>query len=167
MQDIVAGAVSEYDALSAQVINHINIMQKMIELNITDNNDAALNEMFLAAQSKSEKAKFVESEEKDALLAITKVMDNISTWRNDQETSDSPELVLAEESVDAAIFHIDQAKARVTSVQCETLVINECRDFVEEEKEQFDKERAIKWMQTRLPGAVPQPLFYFNCFRIY
>ena len=88
MQDIVAGAVSEYDALSAQVINHINIMQKMIELNITDNDDATLNEMFLAAQSKSEKAKSVESKEKEALLAITKVMDNISTWRKDQETSD-------------------------------------------------------------------------------
>ena len=138
MQDIVAGAVSEYDALSAQVINHINIMQKMIELNITDNNDAALNEMFLAAQSKSVKVKSVESKEKEALLAITKVMNNISAWRKDQETSDNPELVLAEESVNAAIFHIDQAKARVTSVQCETLVINECRDFVEEEKEQFD-----------------------------
>ena len=143
----MAGAVSEYDALSAQVINHINIMQKMIELNITDNNDAALNEMFLAAQSKSEKSKSVESEEKEALLAITKVMDNISTWRNDQETSNSPELVLAEESVNAAIFHIDQAKARVTSAQCETLVMNECRDFVEEEKEKFDKEMANKWMQ--------------------
>ena len=76
MQDIVAGAVSEYDALSAQVINHIYLMQKMPELNITDNDDAALNEMFLAAQSKSEKTKFVESEEKEALLAITKVMDN-------------------------------------------------------------------------------------------
>ena len=29
MRDIVAGAVSGYDALSAQVINHINIMQKI------------------------------------------------------------------------------------------------------------------------------------------
>jgi hypothetical protein len=58
MQDVVASAVPEYDALSAQVINHIK--QKMKELNITHNNDAAWNEMFLAAQSKSEKAKSVE-----------------------------------------------------------------------------------------------------------
>ena len=114
MQDVVASAVPEYDALSAQVINHIK--QKMKELNITDNDDAALNEMFLAAGSKSENAKSVEWKEKEALLAITKVMDNISAWRKDQETSDNPELVLAEESVNAAIYQIDQAKARVTSV---------------------------------------------------
>merc|ERR1719318_2063185 len=113
MQEAVAIVVSEYDALSAEVFNHIILIQKMLKLNITDYDDAAWNEIFLAAQSKSDKAKSVELKEKEALLAITKVMNKISTWRKEKDRS-SPELISAEESVNAAISKIDKAKARVT-----------------------------------------------------
>jgi mitofilin len=142
MKDAVNAALAEFDALSAEVIDHINLMQKVMQLNLTVKDEDAWNEMFLVAQSKSDKAKSVEVKEGEALLAITKVLDNIYAWRKSDETSDNTELDLAAESANAMIYQMDQAKAKVAAVETEALAMEKFRDLVEAGKEEFHKEMA-------------------------
>merc|ERR1719334_1005850 len=113
-----------------------------MELNLTVKDEDAWNEMFLAAQSKSEKAKSVEMKEREALIAITKVMDNIANWRKDCINSDNQELDLAEENANVMIYQIDQAKAKIEAVQTEALAMEKFHDIVEAGKEEFHKEMA-------------------------
>jgi len=142
MEDAVRAAVTEFDGYSAEVVNHINLMLKVMELNLAVKDEDAWNEMFLAAQSKSEKAKSVELKEREALIAITKVMDNIANWRKDCINSDNQELDLAEENANVMIYQIDQAKAKVEAVQTEALAMEKFHDLVEAGKEEFHKEMA-------------------------
>ena len=142
MQEMVASAVSEYEASSEAVVTHINLMQKLLESNLTVKDDSAWNEMFAAAQAKSEKSKTAEVREKEAMAAIANVMESISAGRRNKVTSTNPELVVAEETANIAIYQLDQAKARRASVQSEARVLEEYRDLVEAGREQFHKEMA-------------------------
>jgi len=142
MEDAVNAAVTEFDGFSAEVVNHINLMLKVMELNLTVKDEDAWTQMFQAAQSKSDKAKSVELKESEALLAITKVMDNIADCRKNDECSDNSELDKAEESANLMIYHLDQAKAKVEAVETEAVAMEKFRDIVEAGKEEFHKEMA-------------------------
>jgi len=142
MEDAVNAAVTEFDGFSSEVVNHINLMLKVMELNLTVKDEDAWTQMFQAAQSKSDKAKSVELKESEALLAITKVMDNIADCRKNDECSDNSELDKAEESANLMIYHLDQAKAKVEAVETEAVAMEKFRDIVEAGKEEFHKEMA-------------------------
>jgi len=142
MQDMVSTAVTGYETSSAAVVAHISLMQKVLESNLTVKDDSAWNEMFSAAQDKSEKAKAAEMKEKEAMLAITNVLESISAGRKNKVTSTNPNLVMAEEKANKAIYHLDQAKARRAAVQSEASVMEEYKDLVEAGREQFHKEMA-------------------------
>jgi len=142
MEEAVNAAVTEFDGFSAEVVNHINLMLKVMELNLTVKDEDAWKQMFLAAQSKSDKAKSVELRETEALLAITKVMDNIASSRKKDECSDNSELDKAEESANQMIYHLDQAKAKVEAVETEAAAMEKFHDLVEAGKEEFHKEMA-------------------------
>eukprot|EP00092_Neocalanus_flemingeri_P020720 GFUD01022454.1.p1 GENE.GFUD01022454.1~~GFUD01022454.1.p1 ORF type:complete len:807 (-),score=363.31 GFUD01022454.1:251-2671(-) len=142
MQEVVASAVTEYEASSNAVVAHISLMQKVLESNLTVKDDSTWNEMFVAAQAKSDKAKAAEMREKEAILAIANVVESISAGRKNKVTSTHPELVVAEEAANRAIYKLDQAKARRAAIQSEARVMEEYRDLVEEGREQFHKEMA-------------------------
>ena len=117
-------------------------MQKVLESNVTVKDESAWNEMFSAALDKSEKAKAAEMNEKEAMLAIINVSESISAGRKNKVTSTNPNLVMAEEKANKAIYHLDQAKARRAAVQSESRVMEEYKDLVEAGREQFHKEMA-------------------------
>jgi len=142
MQEVVISAVTEYEASSEAVVNHISIMQKVLESNLTVKDDSAWNEMFLAAQAKSDKAKAAEKKENEAMVVINNVVDSIYAGRKNKVTSINPQLVVAEEAANRAIYKLDQAKARKAAVQSEARVMEEYRDLVEAGREQFHKEMA-------------------------
>merc|ERR1712013_259786 len=142
MQDMVSGAVSGYDASSEAVMMHMNIMQKVLESNLTVKDESVWNEMFVAAQKKSEKDKSAEKLEKEAMAAIANVLESISAGRRNKVTSINPKLVLAEEEANQAIYKLDQAKSRRAVVQSKASVMEEYKDLVEAGREQFHKEMA-------------------------
>ena len=142
MQEIVASAVSEYEASSEAMVNHINLMQKVMEHNLTSEDDSVWNEMFLAAQAKSDKAKAAEITEKEALTAITNVVESISAERKDKVTFSDPDLLVVEEAVNRAIFQMDQAKTRRAALQNEAMVMEEYQNLVEAGRKQFHMEMA-------------------------
>jgi len=142
MQDSVSKAVKGYDASSEAVVSHIDIMQKVLESNLTTKDESVWNEMFLAARKKSEKDKMAETMEKEAMSAIANVLESISVGRRNKVTSTNPKLLVAEEEANRAIYILDQAKSRRATVQSEASVMEEYKDLVEAGREQFHKEMA-------------------------
>jgi len=142
MQDSVSKAVKGYDASSEAVVSHIDIMQKVLESNLTTKDESVWNEMFLAARKKSEKDKMAEKMEKEAMSAIANVLESISVGRRNKVTSTNPKLLVAEEEANRAIYILDQAKSRRATVQSEASVMEEYKDLVEAGREQFHKEMA-------------------------
>jgi len=142
MHEMVNTAVSGYDTSSDAVVAHINIMQKVLESNMTVKDESVWNEMFQAAQKKSEKAKKAEMMEKEAMLAVTNVLESISAGRRNKGTSTNPSLVKAEEEANKAIYQLDKAKTKKAAVQSEASVMEEYKDLVDAGREQFHKEMA-------------------------
>jgi len=142
MQTMVSVAVSGYESSSEAVETHMNIMQKVLESNLTVKDESVWNEMFVAAQNKSEKDKSAEKMEKEAMAAIANVLESISAGRRNKVTSINPKLVLAEEEANQAIYKLDQAKSRRAVVQSKASVMEEYKDLVEAGREQFHKEMA-------------------------
>jgi len=142
MQALVSVAVSGYESSSEAVETHMNIMQKVLESNLTVKDESVWNEMFVAAQKKSEKDKSAEKMEKEAMAAIANVLESISAGRRNKVTSINPKLVLAEEEANRAIYKLDQAKSRRAVVQSKASVMEEYKDLVEAGREQFHKEMA-------------------------
>jgi len=142
MQAMVTVAVSGYESSSEAVETHMNIMQKVLESNLTVKDESVWNEMFVAAQNKSEKDKSAEKMEKEAMAAIANVLESISAGRKNKVTSINPKLVFAEEEANQAIYRLDQAKSRRAVVQSKASVMEEYKDLVEAGREQFHKEMA-------------------------
>merc|ERR1719495_1450517 len=127
----VDNAVSGYEVSSDAVLNHINIMQKVLESNLTVKDDAAWNEMFEAAVAKSDATKAAEIKEREAIAAIDNVIESIAAGRKNRTTSTNPALLVAEEEANRAIYQLEEAK-----------VMEEYRELVEAGKQQFQKEMA-------------------------
>eukprot|EP00092_Neocalanus_flemingeri_P062981 GFUD01076103.1.p1 GENE.GFUD01076103.1~~GFUD01076103.1.p1 ORF type:complete len:1115 (+),score=396.69 GFUD01076103.1:224-3568(+) len=141
MQELVACAISETEASTESVTTHVNVMQKVLELNLTVKDDSAWNEMFLAAQDRSEKAEAAEFRGKEAMLAITNVMESINDQKNDGISTDS-DLVVAEEAANNAIYQMDKAKDMRALAENDAKVMENYKDLVDAGKEQLHKEMA-------------------------
>ena len=142
MKATVDNAVSGYEVSSDAVLNHINIMQKVLESNLTVKDDAAWNEMFEAAVAKSDATKAAEIKEREAIAAIDNVIESIAAGRKNRTTSTNPALLVAEEEANRAIYQLEQAKVKGTAIQGEAKVMEEYRELVEAGKQQFQKEMA-------------------------
>ena len=71
---MVNTAVFDCEISSDTVVAQINIMQKVLESCLTVKH---WNEIFQAAQDNAEQMKTVETKEKEVVLAITNVLENI------------------------------------------------------------------------------------------
>jgi len=142
MKATVDNAVKGYEISSDAVLNHINIMQRVLESNLTVKDDAAWNEMFEAAVNKSDAVKAAEIKEREAIAAIDNVIESIAAGRKNRTTSTNPSLLVAEEEANRAIYQLDQAKVKGTAIQGEAKVMEEYRELVEAGRQQFQKEMA-------------------------
>jgi len=142
MKATVDSAVVGYEASSDAVLGHINVMQKVLEANLTTKDDNAWNEMFEAAVTKSDAVKAAEIREREAMAAIDNVIESIAAGRKNRVTSTNPQLLVAEEAANQAIYQLDQAKVRISAVQGEAKVMEEYRELVEAGRQQFQKEMA-------------------------
>jgi mitofilin len=149
MAATVKGAVVGHEVSSEAVIQHIGIMQKVLESNLTQDDammptkdDAAWNEMFEAAITKSDAVKAAEIKERAALAAIENVIESIAAGRKNRTTSTNPNLLVAEEAANRAIYQLDQAKIKGSAIQGEAKVMEEYRELVEAGRQQFQKEMA-------------------------
>jgi len=142
MSKLVSTAVSGYEISTEAEIYHLNLMQKVLTSNVSAKNDAAWNEMFLAAQDKSEKSKMADDKEKEAINAINNVMESIAEGRKNVGTSTNPMLLVAEEAANQAIWLLDQAKGKRLEAQSESSVVEQYKELVEEGKNQFHREMA-------------------------
>ena len=142
MKANVDGAVQGYDVSSTAVLTHINIMQKVLESNLTVKDDTAWNEMFEAAVAKSDAAKAAEIKERKAIAAIDNVVESISAGRKNRTTSTNPNLLLAEEAANSAKSLLEEAKGKGSAIQGEAKVMEEYRDLVEAGRQEFQREMA-------------------------
>jgi len=142
MKVTVESAVSGYQDAFDSATKHMNIMQEVLEANVTVKDDAAWNKMFEAAVAKSDATKCAEIKEKEAVAAIENVIEIISAGRKNKATASNPDLLVAEESANRAIVMLEQAKAKGNAIQSETIVMEEYRDLVEAGRQQFHKEMA-------------------------
>ena len=142
MKVTVESAVSGYQDAFDTATKHMNIMQEVLEANVTVKDDAAWNKMFEAAVAKSDATKCAEIKEKEAVAAIENVIEIISAGRKNKATASNPDLLVAEESANRAIVMLEQAKAKGNVIQSETIVMEEYRDLVEAGRQQFHKEMA-------------------------
>ena len=74
--------------------------------------------------------------------AINNVLESIDAGRKNKATSTNPELIVAEEAVNRALYQLEQAKARISAVESEARVVEQYRDLVEEGTQQFHREMA-------------------------
>ena len=142
MRTMVVSAVQGLETSSEAVLGHISIMQKVLESNLTMKDEAAWQEMFEAAVAKSDAVKAAEIKEREALAAIDIVIESISAGRKNRSTSTNPQLLLAEEAANTALYQLDQAKVRGSAILGEAKVMEEYRDLVEAGRLQFQKEMA-------------------------
>jgi len=142
MKNATATAVESYDMSADAVVAHINIMQKVLESNIGSRDENAWNQVFEAAAAKSDALKFAEVNEKEAVAAINNVLESIEAGRRNKSTSTNPQLIVAEEAVNRALYQLEQAKARISAVEGEARVVEQYRDLVEEGRKQFHQEMA-------------------------
>jgi len=142
MKNATATAVESYDMSADAVVTHINIMQKVLESNIGSRDENAWNQVFEAAAAKSDALKFAELNEKEAVAAINNVVESIEAGRRNKSTATNPQLIIAEEAVNRALYQLEQAKARISAVEGEARVVEQYRDLVEEGRKQFHQEMA-------------------------
>ena len=140
MKMMVDSAVEGYNVAADTVANHMNIMQEVLEANVTNKDEAAWNKMFEAARAKSDATKCAEIKEKEAIAAIENVIEIIAAGRKNKITATNPELLLVEESANRAIGMLEQAKSKGAAIQSEAKVMEEYRDLVEAGRKQFQKE---------------------------
>ena len=142
MQDIVNVTIDDLDVASRAVLNHMELMEKVLESNVSAKDEAAWNHMFVAAQTKSEKNKLAENSERKAKVAIANVVESVAAGRKNKITSTNPKLLAAEEAANKALYILDQAKVKRASVETEAKIMEEYRDLVEVGREEFQKEMA-------------------------
>merc|ERR1719450_1412200 len=142
MQDIVNVTIDDLDVASRAVLNHMELMEKVLESNVSAKDEAAWNHMFVAAQTKSEKNKLAENSERKAKVAIANVVESVAAGRKNKITSTNPKLLAAEEAANKAVYILDQAKVKRASVESEAKIMEEYRDLVEVGREEFQKEMA-------------------------
>jgi len=142
MKAATEDAVRGFDASAEAVITHINIMQKVLESNLSARDENAWNMVFDAASIKSDAIKLAELRDKEANAAVSNVLESISAGRKNKATSTNPQLIVAEEAVNRALYQLEQAKARISAVEGEARVVEQYRDLVEEGRQQFQREMA-------------------------
>jgi len=142
MRNATDVAVDSYDLSAEAVVAHINIMQKVLESNIGTRDDNDWNQVFEAASAKSAALKFAELNEKEASAAINNVLESIDAGRRNKTTATNPQLIVAEEAANRALYKLEQAKARISAVEGEARVVEQYRDLVEEGRQQFHREMA-------------------------
>merc|ERR1719449_253495 len=120
----------------------MELMEKVLESNVSAKDEAAWNHMFVAAQTKSEKNKLAENSERKAKVAIANVVESVAAGRKNKITSTNPKLLAAEEAANKALYILDQAKVKRASVETEAKIMEEYRDLVEVGREEFHKEMA-------------------------
>jgi len=135
-------AVASLEASADAVVSHIGIMQSVLESNLAARDDNSWNQVFEAASAKSKALKLAEKREKEALSAINNVVESIEAGRRNKTTATNPELIVAEEEVSAALYKLEQGRARIGAVEGEARVVEQYRDIVEEGRQQFNKEMA-------------------------
>jgi len=142
MENAAAIAVESYDLSAEAVVAHINIMQKVLESNLGSRDDNDWNQVFEAASAKSAALKFAELNEKEAAACINNVLESIDAGRRNKTTATNPQLIVAEEAANRALYKLEQAKARISAVEGEARVVEQYRDLVEEGRQQFHREMA-------------------------
>merc|ERR1719449_351596 len=120
----------------------MELMEKVLESNVSAKDEAAWNHMFVAAQTKSEKNKLAENSERKAKVAIANVVESVAAGRKNKITSTNPKLLAAEEAANKALYILDQAKVKRASVETEAKIMEEYRELVEAGRQQFQKEMA-------------------------
>ena len=142
MEDVVKAAVEDFSVAAGAVSNHVSIMEKVLESNVSVKDETAWNEMFAAARNKSDKNKFAELSNKKALGAIANVTESVKAGRNNKITATNPKLIAAEEAVNKASYQLDQARVKISSIQNEAKIMENYRDIVEAGRQEFQKEIA-------------------------
>ena len=150
MQDNVNATIDDLDAAAKAVTSHIEIMGRVLESNVSTKDETAWNEMFVAAQKKSEKNKNAENSEKKANIAIANVVESIAAGRKNKITSTNPKLLAAEEAANKALYNLDQAKVRRAAVDSQAKIMEDYKDIVEAGREEFHKEMASIMPDVRL-----------------
>lgn len=98
--------------------------------------------MFAAGAAKSDALRFADYRDKEATAAINNVLESIEAGRKNSVTATNPQLIIAEEAANAALYQLDQARARISAVESEARVVEQYRDLVEEGRQQFHREMA-------------------------
>ena len=142
MQDTVNATVEDFDAAAKAVHGHMELMEKVLESNLSAKDETAWNDMFVAAQKKSDSSRTAENSEKRARAAIANVVASIAAGRKNKITSTNPKLLAAEEAANKSLYKLDQAKVKRASAESEAKVMEGYRDLVEASKEEFHKEMA-------------------------
>lgn len=80
--------------------------------------------------------------EKEAIASINNVLESIDAGRKNKATATNPQLIVAEEAANRAMYQLEQARARIAAVEGEARVVEQYRDLVEEGRQQFHQEMA-------------------------
>ena len=91
---------------------------------------------------KSDALRFAEIKEREANASINNVLESIDAGRKNKVTATNPQLIVAEEAVNRAMYQLEQARARIAAVEGEARVVEQYRDLVEEGRQQFHQEMA-------------------------
>jgi len=150
MKSACESAVESMDGSAEAVVSHISIMQTVLESNLAARDDNSWNQVFEAATAKSDALKLSDKKEKEALAAIRNVAESIEAGRRNKTTATNPELLIAEEAVNAAMYKLEQGRAKISAIEGEARVVEQYRDIVEEGRQQFNKEMAAIMPDVKL-----------------
>ena len=142
MKNVIDVTVEDIDIAAKAAAKHMNLMEKVLDSNVSAKDESAWNEMFVAAKTKSEKNQNAEKSVKKAQMAIANVKESVAAGRKNKITATNPTLISAEEAANKAMYNLDQAKVKRASVETEAKIMEEYRDLIEASKEEFQKEMA-------------------------
>jgi hypothetical protein len=100
----------------------------------------AWNDVFEAANKKSEQVKAVNEGLSHAKDAVNKVIDKIEAGRKNSATCESESLKIADQKATLAVNHLEKVVSSLDSAQKEAALVDEYRTLVEEGRQQFQKE---------------------------
>ena len=142
MKNVIDVTVEDIDIAAKAAAKHMNLMEKVLDSNVSAKDESAWNEMFVAAKTKSEKNQNAGKSVKKAQMAIANVKESVAAGRKNKITATNPTLISAEEAANKAMYNLDQAKVKRASVETEAKIMEEYRDLIEASKEEFQKEMA-------------------------
>ncbi len=140
MKGKVDKAVKDGQASVAATRHHMALVRSLMDETDPKEEKRAWDEVFAAANKKTELLKAANTSLTDAKAAVSKAIDKIESGRKNPNAKGSEELKKADASATQCVSQLEKVVSSLDSAQMEAKLVEEYRNLVEEGRRTFQKE---------------------------